>query len=94
MLFRCLECPRAFCEDCVEQDSIECLGRNKIYESEYGYRTKQGYYIRCHMCMNEQNPDEDDDENDDIDDDEGADADAEGVDLEMDEEDADAMPED
>merc|ERR1711988_1135156 len=92
MLFRCLECPRAFCEDCVEQDSIECLGRNKIYESEYGYRTKQGYYIRCHMCLTEQNS-EGSSDNEDGDGDEEGD---EGEDLEMEDlegDDADPTPE-
>ena len=92
MLFRCLECPRAFCEDCVEQDGIECLGRNKSYETEYGYRTKQGYYIRCHVCLTEQNSEGSSDDEDGDGDEEGD----EGEDLEMEDlegDDADPTPE-
>jgi hypothetical protein len=51
LLFRCVECPRSFCEDCLEDEQIESLGRWKPLEA-LGYYTKQAYFIRCPTCLN------------------------------------------
>jgi SWI/SNF-related matrix-associated actin-dependent regulator of chromatin subfamily A member 5 len=49
MLFRCIGCLTAYCEDCLPQDEIESVGRCR--ELEYlGYDSKQSYYIKCPTC--------------------------------------------
>lgn len=49
LLFRCLGCFTAYCEDCLPQDEIESVGRCRELES-YGYHSKQAYYIKCPSC--------------------------------------------
>jgi SWI/SNF-related matrix-associated actin-dependent regulator of chromatin subfamily A member 5 len=50
LLFRCLGCLTAFCEDCLPQDEIESIGRCRDLESQCGYHSKQAYYIKCPVC--------------------------------------------
>jgi hypothetical protein len=49
VLFRCIGCLTAYCEDYLPQDEIESVGRCR--ELEYlGYDSKQSYYIKCPTC--------------------------------------------
>jgi SWI/SNF-related matrix-associated actin-dependent regulator of chromatin subfamily A member 5 len=50
LLFRCLGCLTAYCEDCLPQDEIESIGRCRDLESQCGYHSKQAYYIKCPVC--------------------------------------------
>lgn len=49
LLFRCLGCLTAYCEDCLPQDEIESIGRCRPLE-KVGYISKQSYYIKCPYC--------------------------------------------
>jgi coenzyme F420-reducing hydrogenase delta subunit len=51
LLFRCISCLTAYCEDCLPQDEIESMGRCKALEED-GYYSKQAYYIKCPYCCN------------------------------------------
>lgn len=50
MLFRCVGCLTAYCEDCLPQDEVESVGRCRALE-QLGYESKQSYYIRCTACV-------------------------------------------
>ncbi len=49
LLFRCLTCTSAFCEDCLLEDDIESFGRSSIMEA-LGYHATQVYWIKCERC--------------------------------------------
>ena len=49
LLFRCMNCMTAYCEDCLPQDEIESIGRCRDLEA-LGYDSKQSYYIMCPSC--------------------------------------------
>ena len=49
LLFRCIACVTAYCEDCLPQDEIESIGRCRKLE-QLGYDSKQSYFIRCSYC--------------------------------------------
>ncbi len=49
LLFRCLTCTSAFCEDCLLEDDIESFGRSAVMEA-LGYRASQAYWIKCERC--------------------------------------------
>ncbi len=49
LLFRCLTCTSAFCEDCLLEDDIESYGRSAVLEA-LGYRASQAYWIKCERC--------------------------------------------
>ena len=44
LLFRCVGCLTAYCEDCLPQDEIEGIGRHRNYE-DLGYSSKQGVLL-------------------------------------------------
>lgn len=46
LLFRCVGCMTAYCEDCLPQDEIDSVGRCRRLE-DLGYNAKQAYYIKC-----------------------------------------------
>jgi hypothetical protein len=50
LLFRCVDCPHAYCEDCLEDELCESLGRWKPME-QLNYITKMAYWIRCQGCV-------------------------------------------
>eukprot|EP00612_Vaucheria_litorea_P001690 CAMPEP_0171456008 /NCGR_PEP_ID=MMETSP0945-20130129/2674_1 /TAXON_ID=109269 /ORGANISM="Vaucheria litorea, Strain CCMP2940" /LENGTH=312 /DNA_ID=CAMNT_0011981361 /DNA_START=124 /DNA_END=1063 /DNA_ORIENTATION=- len=50
LLFRCVSCPSAFCEDCLQEDSVESIGRWREVE-KLGYVSKQAYWIKCERCL-------------------------------------------
>jgi hypothetical protein len=62
LLFRCVCCMTAFCEDCLSQDEVESLGRCRDFEEQCGYYSKQAYYIKCQSCLSEDNGENDDEE--------------------------------
>lgn len=47
--FRCVGCPKAWCEDCLpDEDKIEPIGDTNPYLEERGFGyVKQAYYIKC-----------------------------------------------
>lgn len=55
LLFRCVSCFTAYCEDCLPDDEIESVGsKNVILEDACDYYCKQAYYIKCgHCCETE-----------------------------------------
>jgi hypothetical protein len=50
LLFRCVDCAAAFCEDCLAEDAVESLGRWGEMEA-LGYQGRQAYWIRCEECI-------------------------------------------
>ena len=50
LLFRCLGCLTAYCEDCLPQDDIESYGRCRPLEREGYFSNHQAYYIKCPSC--------------------------------------------
>ncbi len=50
LLFRCVDCPRAFCEDCLEEDEIESIGRWRPLEALGYFSKKQGAWA-CPPCL-------------------------------------------
>jgi SWI/SNF-related matrix-associated actin-dependent regulator of chromatin subfamily A member 5 len=49
LLFRCVGCPSAWCEDCLpDEDKIEPIGDTNPYLESRGFGyVKQAYYIKC-----------------------------------------------
>jgi hypothetical protein len=52
LLFRCLGCLTAYCEDCLPQERVEAAGRCEPMEN-HDYDSKQAYFIRCPACSKE-----------------------------------------
>lgn len=51
LLFRCITCSIAYCEDCLPVDTVESIGsKHGILENDYQYYCRQAYYIRCPTC--------------------------------------------
>ena len=52
MLFRCRWCERAFCEDCLDWDTVNILNNNlKEYELLGFPPVDQAWYIKCPRCI-------------------------------------------
>ncbi|CAM9201270.1 unnamed protein product [Scytosiphon promiscuus] len=50
LLFRCQTCPNAFCGNCLAEDQVKSVGRNRQLEA-LGYTGKQSHWIRCDSCV-------------------------------------------
>ncbi|KAL4779213.1 SNF2 family N-terminal domain-containing protein [Aspergillus varians] len=49
LLFSCLKCPRAYCENCLEWSDTRFVGKNPEAESR-GYSPKNAFFIECIVC--------------------------------------------
>ncbi|RAL14066.1 putative nucleosome remodeling complex ATPase subunit (Snf2h), partial [Aspergillus homomorphus CBS 101889] len=50
LLFCCMRCPLAFCEDCLDWGKTEFIGRNHSFEV-FGYHPHSYFYIHCPGCI-------------------------------------------
>ncbi len=49
LLFGCLKCPRAYCENCLDWNSTKFVGENPAGESR-GYSPRNVFFIECGRC--------------------------------------------
>ncbi|KAL4821390.1 hypothetical protein BDW67DRAFT_172191 [Aspergillus spinulosporus] len=49
LLFSCLRCPRAFCENCLDWSRTKFIGENPAAEA-LGYVPKNAFFIECAGC--------------------------------------------
>lgn len=49
LLFGCLKCPRAYCENCLDWTSTKFIGENPDGDSR-GYSPRNAFFIKCGAC--------------------------------------------